>query len=241
VNENVLSALDFAQGPVFRCAFALMLLGLLRNIVLAVSDTVAAYLTTDEKPIFWRRFRQHIWWFLFPGVVLHNARPGDSTRTYIYHLGLFTVALVFRITAVLVPAFMVAHVYLWERNIGFAWPTMSAALADKLSAVTIVAGVVLFLGRLYSPMLRKIEPSWSFLKPLILILPFVTGVMAMHPTWSPFDYHLVLLIHVLSASLVFVMVPFGRMLMSVHTSLEEIVPEAVWRRPLTQTPATAGE
>lgn len=241
MNENVLSALDFAQGPVFRCAFALMVLGLLRNAVLAVSDTVAAYLTTDAKPVFWRRFRQHIWWFLFPSVVLHRARPGGGTRMFIYHLGLFSVALVFRITAVLVPAFMVAHVYLWERNIGFAWPTMSASLADKLSVVTIVAGVVLFLGRLYSPILRQIEPGWSFLKPLVLILPFVTGVMAMHPTWSPFDYHLVLLIHVLSAALVFVMVPFGRMLMCVHTSLEEIIPEAVWRRPLAQTPAAAGE
>ena len=237
MNENVLKALDFAQGPVFRFAFALMILGILRSVVLGLSDTVAAYLTTDDKPIFWRRFRQHIWWFLFPSMVLREARPQDGKRLFIYHFGLFSVALVFRITAVLVPAFMVAHVYLWKRNLGVSWPTMAPSIADTLSVVTIVAGVALFLGRLYSPVLRKIEPGWSFLKPLILIIPFVTGVLAMHPTWSPFDYHLVLLLHVLSASLVFIMVPFGRMLMSVHTSLEDIIPEAVWRRPLNQTGA----
>lgn len=237
MNENVLLLLDFAQGPLFRCAFALMMLGLSRNIALAISDVVAAYLTIEDKPVFWRRLRQHAWWFFFPCVVLRAARPGGGTRMFVYHAGLCVVSLIFRGAAILVPVFMVAHVYLWERGVGVAWPTMPVGLADTLSLVTIAAGLVLFLGKLYSPVLRKIEPGWSFLKPLILILPFATGVLAMHPTWSPIDYHLMLLIHALSAALVFVMVPFARMLACMNTPLEKIVPEAVWRYPTTDASA----
>jgi len=32
------------------------------------------------------------------------------------------------------------------------------------------------------------EPGWTFFKPLILLMPFVTGFLAMHPTWNPIDY-----------------------------------------------------
>lgn len=239
MNEAVLAALKLVQGPVFRFAFALMMLGMLRALLLALSDTTAAYLTSTDRTLFWRKLRMRLLWLTFPSVVLRRIEPGGSRLMYAYHLGLCLTSLVFRLTAVIVPAFMVEHVYLWERGLGLTWQTLRPATADVLSLITIAAGLLLFLGRLYSPVLRRIEPGWSFLKPLLLIVPFITGVLAMHPTWSPIDYHVVLLMHVLSAALVFVMVPFARMLTCIHTRLTDVIPEAAWDGDAA-VPAAAG-
>ena len=83
--------------------------------------------------------------------------------------------------------------------------TLTLLAVGTVAIVTIVGGFALLLGRIYSPLLRRMEPAWTFVKPLILIIPFLTGFLSMRPAWSPIDYHVVMLLHVLSASLVFVM------------------------------------
>ena len=238
MDDNVQRLLDFAGGPLFRLTFALMVLGLLRSAVLSISDALAAYLTIDDRRIFWRRFRQHLMWFFLPSIVLRQVRPGGSRALFVFHVGLCVLSSIFRITALLVPAFMMAHVYLWERGLGVTWPALPARVADVLALLAITVGVILFFGRLYSPVLRAIEAPWSFLKPLILILPFITGMLAMHPTWSPIDYHVVMLLHILSAALVFTLLPFTRMLSCMHTRLHCVVPEAVWLAPYLDEPDT---
>ncbi len=231
LNETVYTALQIAEGPVFRLAFALLVLGALRYLFIHGADAVAAYLTTADTATFWRRLRLRVLWLTFPGIVLRQECGGGSTALFVYHLSLCCLSMVFRLTALLVPAFMVEHVYLWERNLGIAWPTLPLRLADILSIIAIVTGLTLFLGRLYSPVLRKIEPPWSFLKPLLIVLAFGTGMLAMHPTWNPFDYHVVLLIHVLSAAVVFMLIPFGRLLACMHVRLIDVVPDAAWDAP----------
>jgi len=207
----------------------LMLLGLGRLLVLSASDAVAAYLTTPNHADFWHKARQRVLWLTFPSLVLRRARPGMSNGTFAYPLCLCGLSLVVRAGAVLVPAFMAAHVYLWKRGLGLPyWPALPKQVADVLAIVTIVGGFALLLGRIYSPLLRRMEPAWSFVKPLILIIPFLTGFLSMRPAWSPIDYHVVMLLHVLSASLVFVMIPFARLLACNHTPLTVAVPEARW-------------
>jgi hypothetical protein len=231
VNENVLHALGFAQGPVFRAAFALLVFGVLRSAVLAMSDAVAAYLVLENKRVFWRKLWMRVVWAVFPSVVLRQARPTLSRAGRLYHTALCWLSLVFRVGAILVPTFMVAHVYLWERALGVQWPALPGKLADTLAVITIVAGLTLFFGQLYSPVLRRLQRPWTFFKPLILILPFLTGYLAMHPRSSPLDWHFVMLVHVLSACLAFVMIPFGRLLAFVHPRLADAFPEMAWVQP----------
>lgn len=231
MNESVHLLLDLAEGPLFRLAFALMILGSLRAIGLGASDVVAAYLTIPDRRVFWRKLRLRVLWLTFPYFVLRQAYPGGSSGMHAYHFGICFTSVVFRITAVVVPVFMIGHVYLWERSFGLAWGTLPATIADVLTLVTIITGLALFLGRLYSPIFREIEPPWSFVKPLLLVLPFASGLLAMHPTWSPIDYYAVCLIHVCSAALVFVAIPFARLLTCMHTPLNDVVPEARWLPP----------
>ena len=237
MDRTVLAMLDLAEGPVFRFAFALMIFGLIRNVLLSGSDAVGAYLTLSDRAAFRRKFRDRLLWQVVPSLVLKHYRGGGGPMLG-YHVAICCVSLVFRFAVVLLPVFMVAHVYLVRSNVGLAWPTFAAQFADALSVTIIGLGSLLFFMRVYSPMLRRFEPSWTFLKPLILIIPFITGTLAMHPAWCPLDYYAMRLLHVLSASVVFALVPFARMLSCVHTRLGDLVPEAAWAAG--EEPADAG-
>jgi hypothetical protein len=227
--------IEFAEGPLFRFAFALMVLAALRALLLGVSNAVGAYVTIEDHRDFWHKVRMRVLWLTFPSVILRRAGLEGSRAMHRYHTGLFATSLIFRFTAILVPAFMVEHIYLWEQGLGLRWGTLGATAADTLSVIAIVAGLALFFGRLYSPLLRRIEAPWSFLKPLLLVIPFATGMLAMHPTWSPIDYYVVRLIHTISAALVFVLIGFGRMLTSMDTPLTRIAPDAAWNAPRSPT------
>ncbi len=220
--------LEFVQGPVFRFCFALMVLGLARLALMGTLETAAAWMVADDRRAVRAKLRQRIWWFFCPHVLLKGVGRGGAGWSA-YHALLSLCSLVFRLGAILLPAFMVAHVYLWERWLGVAWPSLPPTLANGIAVVTIAAGLIVFLGRLYSPLLRKVEPAWTFVKPLILILPFVTGVLAMHPTWSPLSYQAVMLLHTLSACAVFVLLPFAHLLRFVHAPVTAWLPETHWR------------
>ncbi|HOJ72518.1 MAG TPA: hypothetical protein PLL65_01210 [Phycisphaerae bacterium] len=242
MNSDLSSTLEFFQGPVFRFSFALMVLGFLRHALIGGIEMASAFLMATDRKEVWAKLGQRILWFLFPHVLLQPMGAGIRGWS-IYHTLLSVVSLVFRLGAVIIPAFMVAHVYLWERGLGISWPALPPGTADAISFVTIVAGFLVFLGRLYSSVLRKVEPAWSFLSPLILIAPFVTGVLAMHPTWSPFAYETVLLLHVITACLVFVLLPFARLLCFMHTPVTRWVPQAAWHytpaaEEIERTPTT---
>ncbi len=231
MDETTAALLRLAEGPLFRAAFALLVLGLLRAAILAGSDIVAARLTISDRRLFRQKLGMRLLWFVFPTLVRRRERYADHPVLFGYHLALCCASLVFRAGVILVPTFMAAHVYLWERGLGVGWPTLPGTFANGLAAVTIIAGTMLFLGRFYSPMLRHYEPAWSFFKPLILLAPLLTGFLAMHPTWSPVSYGVVRLVHVLCACVVFVMVPFARLLTCVHVRITDVVADAAWDAP----------
>lgn len=243
MNGSLQLVLSLANGPIFRFALALMILGSLRAIAFGASDTIAAYLTIEDRRTFWLKLRMRLLWELFPNGVLVRMRPGARHPRMIYHTILFSISHVFRVTAVLAPIFMAEHIMLWQKGWGVSWPALSMSVVDALAVIVITTGAAMFLGRLYSRTIRQIDPPWSFVKPLLLTIPFVTGLLARHPAWNPIDYHVVMLIHALSASVILVMIPFGRLLACMHTRLTTVLPEMAWEAPLDQTaaaPSAAG-
>ena len=227
MNESILFALRIAEGPVFRFALALAILVLARNTLLSLSDVAASYVAERDRAALRRKMGLRFLWIAFPTLIFRRAGYLPTTRQFLYHTCFSCVSLVFRLCAILVPVFMVAHVHLWDRALGISWPAFPGTLADTLSYLTILTGFVLFLGRVYSRPLRRLEPAWAFFKPLVMLVPFVTGVLAMHPKWGLIDYHVVMLVHVLSASLVIAILPFAR-LFSLHVRLPDVMPETAW-------------
>ncbi len=225
------SMLGLLEGPVFRFAFALMVLGYLRSILLRASDAVGGYVVSLDRAAYWRRFRLRLAWRVFPALVVPELRRNGFRVSFRYQLFLSSLSLIFRTGMVFVPMFMVAHVYLWERGWGFAWPSLPGTVADVWAVVTIVSGLALLLGQLYSPFRRKVEPAWTFSRPLILLAPLFTGILAMHPTWSPIDYYVMMVLHTSTAALAFVLAPFAGLLDDMHTRLPRLIPSAEWVRP----------
>lgn len=220
--------LHLSQGSLFRLALALMVLGLLRNALLALSDAVGAFAVEPDPSTFWRKLRARMLWHVFPPLVLMRYPPPGERIGLPYLFVLSSLSLIFRTGIVLVPSFMAAHVYLWERGLGVAWPTLPASIADLGAILTMTAGIALLLGRLYSPFLRRVESAWSFVRPLALLAPMFTGVLAMHPQASPMDYYVVMLTHTLSAALAFILVPFAGLLSDMHAPVARVIPELAW-------------
>lgn len=228
MNDSVPRLLDLAQGPLFRGAAALLILGSLRSVGLAVYDALATYYTSER---FGEKFKLHLQWMLTPSLVLCRAYPEEGRRLMPFHLLLCLLSMVTRIGVIVLPLFMIAHLQRLETNLGFRWWAWPSAVVDWLALVTIITGALLFVLRFYSPLLRRVDPAWAFAKPLILVLPFLTGYLAMRPTLTPLSHDFLLLVHVASALVLIVMIPFGRILACLHPPVRDVLPQAAWRTP----------
>ena len=222
VNGKVESMLEFARGPLFRFSFALMVLGLGRLVGLTVYGAIRTYVLAGDKRLLWPIIRQRTLWVLFPFSRLRRTRAVYSVISFAFHVGLIIVAI-----------FLFVHVHLWERGIGIAWPVLPPLAADVLTIVTIVAAVALFVGRVSSPLSRTLSRAQDYAWPWLLMAPLVSGFLASHPTWCPVGYQVMLLIHVLSAELIFVLIPFSKITHCVLIPFSHLVSDLGGRFPAT--------
>ncbi len=225
MNETVEAMLEFARGPLFRLTFAVMVLGLARLVCLTIYGAVRTYVLAGDKRLLWPVIRQRTLWALFPFSRLGRARGTYGILSVILHVGL-----------IVVPLFLFAHIHLWERGIGISWAALPPPVADVLTAVTVVAALVLFAARVGSPLSRTLSRAQDFAWPWLLMAPFVSGFLASHPPWCPIDYQAMLLIHILSADLIFVLIPFSKIAHCVLIPFSQLVSDLGWHFP-----ATAGE
>ncbi len=222
MNLSLTSMLEFARGPLFRFTFALMVLGLARLVILTIFRSAYAYFMAGDKRLLWHIIRQRTLWWLFPFARFRRTRTAYSVISFVFHVGL-----------IIVPLFLFAHVYLWRRGLGIWLPALPAWLAELLTVVTIVAAIALFAGRVSSKLSRTISGGWDYAWPLILVAPFLSGFLAAHPTVCPVDYQVMLLIHVLSAELIFVLIPFSKIAHCVLVPFSQLVSDLGWRFPAT--------
>jgi len=222
VSMTVEQALEFARGPLFRFTFVLMVLGLVRLVGLTIYGVVRAHALAGDKRLCWPLIRQRTLWALFPFTRLHRARGVYGVTSVVFHLGL-----------IVVPIFLFAHVHLWQRGLGVSWPTLPPIIADILTIVTIVAAVGLFVARVGSRLSRALGRAEDYAWPWLLAIPFASGLLAAHPAWCPISYDVMLLIHVLSAELIFVLIPFSKIAHCVLIPFSQLVSDLGWRFPTT--------
>ena len=214
--------LEWARGPLFRLAFLIMALGLARLVILTgVGIFRALYRANDRKLPVKALVMATLKW-LFPFKQLNN-RLGYSIASVSFHVGL-----------ILTPIFLGAHIMLWKRGIGFGWPGLTSGLADALTILTVAAGIGLIIGRLANPFSRGISRFQDFALPPLLIIPFLSGFLAMHPALNPMPYNAAMLIHTLSADLIFVLIPFTKMAHCVLLPATQLVAEVGWHFPADQ-------
>ena len=214
--------LEWARGPVFKFAFVLMVLGLLRHLIMQVAGIAEALYRAGDKKIPWKVvFNTTLNW-LFPLKKLNNNRPVYSVLSVTFHVGL-----------ILTPVFLLSHIDLWKRGLGIYWPSIPHVVADALTLLTIAAAVGLLIGRLGNKDSRRISRAQDILLPPLLIVPFVTGFLAMHPAVNPIDYNVVMFIHVMSANLIFILIPFTKLGHMILLPATQLVSEVGWHFPAT--------
>lgn len=219
---TVQQMLEFARGPLFRVTFVLMVLGLARLVGLTVYGALRTYALAGDKRLLWPIIRGRTMWALFPFLRLHRTRAVYGVISVVFHLGLIGV-----------PIFLFAHVFLWKQGLGVSWAALPPIVGDVLTIITIVAAVALFVGRVRSPLSRALGRAQDYAWPWLLAVPFISGFLAAHPTWCPAPYNVMLLIHILSAELIFVLIPFSKIAHCVLIPFSQLVSDLGWRFPAT--------
>ena len=212
--------LAFAKGPLFRLTFALMVLGLLRVFMLDIWGIIEAYRKSADKNIPWGLTVSRTLEWIIPLKRLFHNRPVYSVISIFFHIGL-----------IITPLFLYAHVALWREGLGFGWFTLSKGAADVLTVVAVVTALLLFIGRLANEASRSISRKQDILWPLVLSLPFVTGFICANGAVSAAAYQWFMLVHILSAELVFVLIPFTKIAHCVLQPLGAVIGMIAWRFP----------
>ena len=211
--------LEWARGPLFRLAVLIMGLGLARLLILTGLGVFRAMERAGDQSLPLKNIAVATLKWLFPFKQLNN-RLWYSITSVTFHVGL-----------ILTPLFLGAHIVLWKRGLGVGWPGLTQYPADGLTILTIVAGIALIIGRVANPFSRQISRFQDFALPPLLLVPFISGFLALHPLLSPLPYNLAMLIHVLSGDLIFVLIPFTKLAHCVLLPTTQLVSEVGWHFP----------
>lgn len=209
---------EFGRGPLFRLAFSLMLLGLLRAVLLTLQNIAEAWSRLADRSLNTKAiFTETLAW-LVPAGRLWHKRPVYSTISFLFHIGLL-----------IVPLFLLAHIQLWRAAAGFAWPTIPAKAADLLTLLTIFTGLALLIARIAGSRMRAISRAQDYLWPFLLVLPFLSGYLLSHASLSAVSYQRLMFVHVYSAALVMLLIPFTKIAHCVLLPFSQLATALAWK------------
>ncbi|MEW5981334.1 MAG: hypothetical protein AB1806_03070 [Acidobacteriota bacterium] len=211
--------LEWARGPAFVFCFSFMVMGLARHVALTVWETTRTMRRAGDKslPLAYIA-RATLAWLLPARAITHDA--------------LFTAtSVVFHVAILIVPVFLAGHVALWTRALGLQWPAIPNGVADVLTILAVVTAAGLAALRLTAKATRAITRPSDYALLAALALPFVTGFLVMHPGLDPFGYESVLLLHVMSGNLVFVLLPATKLAHAALLPGTQLVAELGWHWP----------
>ena len=217
--------IDFVTGPLFTITFTFMVIGLARHVLLQTIQLrrcIKRLANTDFAV--GRNLKEIVHWLVPIGHVYRN-RAFLSITSIVFHVGLL-----------LVPLFLASHIELWHSALGLWWPGLPPMMADILTLVAIIGAVILFAYRLLDSGARHLSSPMDYGLLAVLIVPFASGFMAVHPAVNPLSYNTMLLIHVLSAELVFVLIPTTKLAHCVLFPFVRFSSDIFWKMP-----AGAGE
>lgn len=212
--------IDFAKGPLFAITFTFMVVGLARHVVLQTLQLrCCVKRLAVQKIAVGKNLKEMVHWMIPVGRV-HRSQPLLTAMSVMFHVGLL-----------LVPLFLADHIALWYAALGVRWPGLPPLVADGVTLVAIVAAMVLFGWRLLDTGARKLSSGNDYFLLAVLVVSFGSGFMAMHPAVNPLEYNTMLFVHVLSAELVFVLIPTTKLAHCVLFPFLRFSSDIFWRMP----------
>jgi nitrate reductase gamma subunit len=191
--------LEFARGPLFAFSFLVMSIGLGRHLVLQIHGLVIRK-GRRLKRVPWGRVASDSLGWALPVRHLIRGTIVVSAASFLFHVG-----------AILVPLFLESHVVLWEAFLGVNLPFLGPRTADLLTLLTVSCAVVLLGYRALIPCARELSRPSDYVLLILILVPFVSGYAAAHPAVNPLPWRSMMLIHLLSADLLLVLLPFTKL------------------------------
>lgn len=211
--------LEWARGPAFICAFAFMLLGMIRHVVLTMWEVWRVMRRAGDKKISYSQVLVTTLKWLFPFTKMNNR--------LVYSL----TSVIFHVAILMVPIFLGGHIALWARGLGISWPAIPNSVADVFTIIALITVVALVIQRASARATRVLSRFQDYVIPLIVAWPFAFGYLLMHPNLNPFTYEATLFIHIMSANLVFVLIPITKLSHIVLVPSVQLVSEVAWHWP----------
>jgi len=208
--------LDWAMGPAFRFSLAFLVLGLLRHKILTFYEIHRAVRRAGDPNFPWKKLAVETARWLFPIGKISN-RLYYSLTTVPYHIGV-----------IIVPLFLAGHIALVNEATGLSWPAIPRFLADFLTLVVLFCTAALILERALARDSRHLSRASDYAILLVVALPFATGFLAMHPAMNPFPFEATMFAHVMSANLLFILIPITKLSHMVLLPTAQVITEVAW-------------
>jgi nitrate reductase gamma subunit len=208
---------EWARGPAFRFAFAFMVLGFVRLIILNLISLRGVLKYAGNKNLPFRKIAIESFKWLAPFRKIPSQKALFAAASMTFHIAL-----------ILVPIFLSAHLLLWKRSLGLSLPILSNPIADTLTLIGIAAGFILLFERVFGKTARSLSRSQDYLLLILVLVIFVTGFLAMHPTINPFLYDSTMFVHVMGGNLIFVFLPFSKLSHALLFPFNQLTAELGW-------------
>ena len=191
--------IDFAKGPLFAFTFLIMILGLARHFII---QFYSIFISKGKqlKNVSWKRIFLDMSSWMIP--VKHLIK---GTRVF------STVSFIFHVAAIIVSVFFIDHIALWENYFGVNLPSIGRALADIFTLTTIGCILILIACRIFVRRQREMSKKLDYILLTMVLLPFLFGFFAGHPSFNPLPWNTSMLIHLLSAEALFIAIPFTKL------------------------------
>jgi nitrate reductase gamma subunit len=203
----------------FIFAFSFMVLGLVRHLALTVGQIVRTMRRAGDKKLNYGALIVATLKWLFPATKMKDQVLFSLT------------SVLFHVAVILVPVFLAGHIALWTRGIGLSWPALPNNVADILTIVAVLTALALVAERAMARSSRALSRFQDYALPLMVALPFATGFLAMHPALNPFPHEPMLLLHVMSGNLLFILIPLTKLSHMALIPGVQFVSEAAWHWP----------
>ena len=190
--------LDFAKGPLFIAAFLTMTLGLGRLVMLQSHALLVKRRRLRLVP--WKRVAAETLSWAFP---VRHMIPGTiviSSASFLFHFG-----------AIIVPLFLADHARLLGGALGIQLPAINKNIADSLTLLTLGCVIVLVAYRVLIRRARELSRPSDYALLLLLLVVFLSGYMAGHPSVNPLPWQAMMLLHMLAADLLIFLAPFTKL------------------------------
>ena len=118
------------------------------------------------------------------------------------------VSTLFHVCLMLLPLFLLGHNELIELSIGMRLPSFPEYISDDFTLIVLFCCAFFLIRRVALARVRAISDLSDYLVLILATMPFLSGFLAYHQI---FDYHTMIIVHMISGELMLVAIPFTKL------------------------------